>query len=67
MDESQEPLISEERSDDDFARGNDGLRRKAHGQTELGTFVLLLTFAAGISGLLFGCTFGGLEDALHKC
>ncbi|KAJ4145280.1 hypothetical protein LMH87_004135 [Akanthomyces muscarius] len=64
MDESQEPLISEERSDDDFARGNDGLRRKAHGQTELGTFVLLLTFAAGISGLLFGYDTGVISATL---
>ncbi|OAA77795.1 General substrate transporter [Akanthomyces lecanii RCEF 1005] len=64
MDESQEPLISEDRSDDDFARGNDGLRRKAHGQTELGTFVVLLTFAAGISGLLFGYDTGVISATL---
>lgn len=64
MDDSQEPLISEERRDDDFARDSDTLRRKAHDQAGLGTFVLLLTFAAGISGLLFGCMFCDSEERL---
>lgn len=67
MDESQEPLISEERPENDFAQGNDALRRKAHGQPKLGTFVLLLTFAAGISGLLFGCMISHLEAVQCKC
>ncbi|KAM3514448.1 hypothetical protein MY11210_001892 [Beauveria gryllotalpidicola] len=64
MDDSQEPLISEESRDDDAARGGGTLRRKAPDQPELGTFVLLLTFAAGISGLLFGYDTGVISATL---
>ncbi|KAM3453722.1 hypothetical protein MY3296_003565 [Beauveria thailandica] len=64
MDDSQEPLISEGSRDDDAARGGGTLRRKAPDQPELGTFVLLLTFAAGISGLLFGYDTGVISATL---
>ncbi|KAM3561048.1 hypothetical protein ARSEF4850_003391 [Beauveria asiatica] len=64
MDDSQEPLISEGSRDDDTTRGGGTLRRKAPDQPELGTFVLLLTFAAGISGLLFGYDTGVISATL---
>ncbi|EGX96874.1 MFS myo-inositol transporter, putative [Cordyceps militaris CM01] len=67
MDDSQEPLISGEQRDDEIARrGSDALplRHKAPDQTGLGTFVLLLTFAAGISGLLFGYDTGVISATL---
>lgn len=61
MDSSQAPLISSNRHDDDapYDTVDDvpGLRAAAGKATDgrPGLFVLILTFAAGISGLLFGC------------
>ncbi|KAM3475976.1 hypothetical protein MY5147_003470 [Beauveria neobassiana] len=64
MDDPQEPLIPEESRQDDAAGGGSVLRRKAADQPELGTFVLLLTLAAGISGLLFGYDTGVISATL---
>lgn len=64
MDDPQEPLIPEESRQDDAAGGGSVLRRKAADQAELGTFVLLLTLAAGISGLLFGYDTGVISATL---
>lgn len=55
MDNLQQPLINDERDEDDAVYEISRLRRKAPDGAGPGTFVTLLTFAAGISGLLFGC------------
>lgn len=63
MDSSQAPLISEEdrhgelqyEADD---ADHDTASDASKAETKPGVFVLVLTFAAGISGLLFGCGFG---------
>ena len=59
MDSSQAPLISGGRHEDELEH-DDHDHHVAIDATKLsenspGAFVLLLTFAAGISGLLFGC------------
>jgi SP family myo-inositol transporter-like MFS transporter 13 len=61
MDSSQAPLISSNRHDDDApydAVDDVPEPRVVTGKAtngQPGVFVLILTFAAGISGLLFGC------------
>lgn len=61
MDSSQAPLISNNRHDDDApydaVDDEPGSRASPAKATDghPGLFVLILTFAAGISGLLFGC------------
>lgn len=67
----QEPLISNHGRDDDHDDDRGGLFEDAEldpvadsGKTDdrgPSIFVLVLTFAAGISGLLFGCMFEGLR------
>lgn len=57
MDDAQEPLIPDELRDDGVEPRSDVPRRKPTEKAGPGLFVLLLTFAAGISGLLFGCRF----------
>ncbi|XWW96946.1 hypothetical protein V2A60_004926 [Cordyceps javanica] len=64
MDDAQEPLISGEACDGDVARRSGALRRKVPDESGLGTFVLLLTCAAGISGLLFGYDTGVISATL---
>ena len=58
MDSSQAPLIAghsdEEELEYDVAQGSPAEAGKAEGGMP-SLFVLVLTFAAGISGLLFGC------------
>ena len=62
MDSSQAPLMSDERHEDELHSESD-LTAAADGETgksrdaQPGLFVVMLTFAAGISGLLFGCRF----------
>lgn len=65
MDSSQAPLIAHGRDDDDLRydvddaapdTASDAGEDKAT-EAGPGIFMLLLTFAAGISGLLFGCKF----------
>jgi SP family myo-inositol transporter-like MFS transporter 13 len=60
MDSAQAPLISSNRHDDDApydtvddVPGSRTAGKATNGRP--GLFVLVLTFAAGISGLLFGC------------
>lgn len=65
MDSSQAPLISNEAREEDLEyEADDGLDSASDaGKGPDGTpsiFVIVLTFAAGISGLLFGCT-------VHSC
>lgn len=61
MDSAQAPLISDDSRDRDEhyeADDADTASVSDNGkptETRPGIFVLLLTFAAGISGLLFGC------------
>lgn len=60
MDSPQAPLISEEQRQGELqyeAEDADAASVASKGETKPGAFVLLLTFAAGISGLLFGCWF----------
>lgn len=61
MDSPQEPLISPDQRDDGrFEFADDDATDTASdvskvGEAQPGLFVVLLTLAAGISGLLFGC------------
>ncbi|KAL6889875.1 general substrate transporter [Trichoderma longibrachiatum] len=70
MDSSQAPLISNSRHDDDApydAADNEPASRAAAGKAsseQPGAFVLILTFAAGISGLLFGYDTGVISATL---
>lgn len=65
MDSLQAPLISnrDPEEDIDASLEDDGrfdhgaLTNEAGKETSLGLFMWLLTLSAGISGLLFGCTF----------
>jgi SP family myo-inositol transporter-like MFS transporter 13 len=65
MDSSQAPLIaghSDEEEELEYATEESGTPLEA-GKTGSGmpsAFVLALTFAAGISGLLFGCAYPSL-------
>ena len=65
MDSAQAPLISGNRHDDDapYDTVDDESGSRAAPTKAIdgypGLFVLILTFAAGISGLLFGCEFFG--------
>lgn len=68
MTSSQEPLISSDARDEDALYDHVDIDPAAAGSgtTDGGRpslFVLVLTFAAGISGLLFGCMFGLLGPA----
>ncbi|KAH0495469.1 hypothetical protein TgHK011_009019 [Trichoderma gracile] len=70
MDSSQAPLISHSRHDDDApydAALDEPASRSAAGKAsseQPGLFVLILTFAAGISGLLFGYDTGVISATL---
>ncbi|EGR46003.1 uncharacterized protein TRIREDRAFT_80767 [Trichoderma reesei QM6a] len=71
MDSSQAPLISNSRHDDDApydgALDDGSASRDAVGKAsseQPGLFVLILTFAAGISGLLFGYDTGVISATL---
>lgn len=59
MDSSQAPLMADNRQGDDLDYdGDDDVRqeRLAKGaDASPGVFIVILTIAAGISGLLFGC------------
>lgn len=60
MDSPHEPLISDEQRHGELhyaADDADNAIEASKAETKPGTFMLLLTFAAGISGLLFGCQF----------
>lgn len=65
MDSSQAPLISNDAREEQLEyEAEDHLDSASNiskaGDGKPSVFVLLLTFAAGISGLLFGCTWLGL-------
>ncbi|KAM0256492.1 hypothetical protein ACHAQJ_004903 [Trichoderma viride] len=72
MDSSQAPLISSNRHDDDApydAVDDVPGPRAAPGKAtngQPGVFVLILTFAAGISGLLFGCVISATLVSIGK-
>ena len=58
MDGPQAPLISDEQRHGELQYAVDNADNSIEAdkaETKPGAFVLLLTFAAGISGLLFGC------------
>lgn len=61
MDSPQAPLIPDDRrelelqDDVDDNRAYEPVKAAQRSPPQPGLFVLLLTFAAGISGLLFGC------------
>jgi SP family myo-inositol transporter-like MFS transporter 13 len=61
-DNPEEPLIASSRELDDDDTRNGAARPVGSGKAPEdapGLFVWLLTFAAGISGILFGCEFPG--------
>ena len=60
MDSPDAPLIPDDQRNGELqydADDADAASVASKAETRPGAFVLLLTFAAGISGLLFGCVF----------
>jgi SP family myo-inositol transporter-like MFS transporter 13 len=75
MDSSHEPLISDrdaqgeehQREFEDAASDVAASEAGKSATARPGLFVLLLTFAAGISGLLFGCEFSSSRVKRYSC
>lgn len=76
MDRSEEPLIAGDRHYDQRQDEGDDSDAGGTGETNKtlasgpGVFVVMLTFAAGISGLLFGCmifTWNAEHDGFFYC
>ena len=73
-DRADEPLMRNENGEGDFdeeeARGHDArgdLKQLEDGLLRPGLFVWLLTFSAGISGLLFGCKLLVVVREINRC